>query len=317
MFLKSLSYGRVGYVLFFVGLLSALFVSCTGPATQDPEQVFRDVVEEVAQEAPLYSKVEPMVLPDKILAAAAQGNLAAKRLVEWAQVLNQSREIRGHPSPPSLSESSMKTDVPIATYTLASELSPTTTKECTSLPYPICTYTWYENNGQLKVTALFMSPPEQWYLGIFYNGEFGGYHYQDEPIQVWQTKKDLKWSAYMYYAKMPPCSAETILNWLNLTWVDGEGTLCIGGIGCRLLYETHWISEAYTCVGEYHPVWRLETVSNPPVGNIQTVWRRYNWSLSKKTLYLWVETVYTADYRYCETEYNENRQVVNRECGNW
>lgn len=283
-------------------LLFCILFSCKKENNNNDKQTLNNVAEvfeEVSAKHKTYFDLAPIELPSYII----QSNDTMKqRIVQLAAFIDSSK--------------AKSVDISLPDYSAlkhtSSDDDAKPVRECFVVPkMSFCEYTWFKNNGKLKVTFSDAIYSDTWSCMLMYDGEdTDGTTYNDEYIETWITFKDLSYSVFSYYTKFYLCDEETQLLWEFENWVEGDDArLYFEGESKSLATYYYQISQ-YICApySDGHRINAAQLMAIYPDDKVN--FQTYIYSLGLHHIYLWIDYWCYSDDNWNKTVYDEDGNIV-------
>ncbi len=313
---NNLSVKMKYYLTGFFVLFLCILISCKKEEenhndTDDKETLesVEAIFDEVESKHKSYFNLAPIELPSYI---TESDDTMMQKIVELAAFFNSStvKSMQINlPDYPDLKHSLGKT-----AYNISSDDEPKPEKECiegTDLSF--CEYTWYENDGKLKVEFTDLIYLDRWVSTLSFDGEdTDGTLYDDEYIQTWITVKDLSYSMYLYYTKFYICDDKTQILWQFENWVEGIDSWLHFDGESKSLAEYYYQVKTFGC--DYSEGYHLKNINllvSYPDGRVRM--QLYIYSFRIHSVYLWVEYNCFPDGSWSKTVYNDHGMVEEHE----
>lgn len=279
-----------------------------------------DVLAALRREHPLIADIPAMPVPEGLK------NLGAPEADPALQALDSLNAFSVAPTSPSLF---------VKTARLRKE-SDGWEMQCRDEFPALCTFTRYEGDLRITVTHV-VGQPDVWQWYEEWDGCDGQHEYDSHTVQYSIMSKDLTWSRHVLYQypDPPPCTSGSDGDQAEGppvppgeesptgSWgpgplfefvfrVDDEGTAYTlwDSFDLRTVTYMHTTYTYVQSVGAYLPSSTIVSTRYPD-GRLQIEhWHR---DLETNTLYLWYRGVWTADYRYAWTMFDEHGRVIG--CG--
>jgi hypothetical protein len=258
-----------------------------------------EIFEEVSAKHKTYFDLAPIELPSYIIQS---DDTMKQRIVQLAAFIDSSKAKSLQISLPDsfiLKHASSDDDVkPV--------------RECFDVPnMSYCEYTWFENNGKLKVTFSDAIYSDTWSCTLMYDGEdTDGTMYEEELIETWETFMDLSYSAFTYFTKFYLCDEGTLMLWQFENWVEGgDARLYFDGESKSLATYYYQVTN-YVCVPDPdgHRINMVNLLVNYPDDRLN--FQTYVYSYGIHQIYLWIDYWCSSDNSWRKTIYDDEGNIV-------
>ena len=282
-------------------LLFCIIFSCKKDNNSDKQTLNNvgEIFEEVSEKHKTYFDLAPIELPSYIIQS---DDTIKKEIVQLAAFFDSSKE------------KSMNISLPDS-FALKCASSYDDTKpvrECFELSnMSYCEYTWFENDGKLKVTFSDAVYSDTWSSTLIYDGEdTDGTTYNEELIETWDIYKDLNYSVFSYFTKFYLCDEETQLLWQFENWVEGEDARLYFDSESKSLATYYYQISNYICEPnpDGHHVNSVHLMVNYPDDRIN--FQTYIYSYGIHQIYLWIDYWCSSDDSWRKTVYDDEGNVV-------
>lgn len=296
-------------------LIILLCYSCKKKEKDDNIQsaTLEEIFEMASSGKEAYYKLQPIQLPPYVY--ELNDSLAAK-IIAMTNLLNKTLNISEKPDfldtvkikSADRELNSLNTKNDEINYETKCEILPGT-----SILY--CTYSWYKNDGKLKVIFKSFEYPEHYIRMINFDGtDKDGTVYNDETIQMWTDDKALTYSKYSYWTKFYVCGEETMILWEFDWWVeDKDAYLCFGGGDCQSLAKRFFRITSFFCSSIYgYYIRSVDDMIINPDGSVEFLISIFR--SNKNAVLPWIYYVCLPDKTWCMNVWDENGILIKHEC---
>jgi hypothetical protein len=283
-------------------LLLCIIFSCKRENNNSDKQTLNNVGEifkEVSEKHKTYFDLAPIELPSYIVES---DDTIKQEIVQLAAFFDSSKV------------KSVDLTLPDS-FTLKSASSDDDTKpvrECFDVPnMSYCEYTWFENDGKLKVTFTDAAYNDTWSSTLMYDGEdTDGTTYNEEFIETWDIFKDLSYSVFCYFSKFYLCDEETQLLWQFENWVEGDDAWLHFDGESKSLATYYYQVTNYICEPnpDGHHINGVKFMVNYPDDSFN--FKTYIYSYGIHQVYLWIDYWCSTDESWSKTVYDDEGNIV-------